>query len=220
MKIFTFFVFFMTSFYGTYAGSTSGSASAFGTNNIVIRSFQATTDGQHSEISWSFDKVEHAVTCLLQRSADGNNFTTIQSYEISANFYGETNYIDKETKPGINYYRLYIVKRAFAPHSSNIISIKINANGNPEKNYRVINPFTDKITISGDFTRAQKLQVEVIDMSGRVKMMKQLQVATPGAAVTIDANKISTGMYIIRLKDMGVSNAKPVMARCVYKNME
>lgn len=216
MKIFTLIALFAItlSFPGYSAVSPS---EAFGTNNIIIRQFSATTDGRVGNINWTFDEIQFEVTCWLQRSADGINFTTIQAYEVNPGINVKMKFEDRTAQSGINYYRLHIVKSGFVPLTSHIISIKITANENSEEDYRVVNPFTNQIAIAGDFTNSKKLQVELIDLGGRV-VVKHVNTIS-GSSIVIPANNISRGMYLVRVKDLN-NREEPMVTRWIYKNAD
>ena len=191
-----------------------------GVNNVTIKSFLATTDGKQTKVVWSLEKIEYDVTCHLERSTDGLNFFAIKSFQLEMGFEGSMNYADKTIMTaGTYFYRLHITKPGYIPFLSNIASVKISKNDNTEANYRVANPFTNQITINGNFEGSKKFQIELTDMNGRVRLVKEVFSSVQAQTIVLPASDISMGMYILRVKEISNTNSKPVVSKCVYKNV-
>ena len=202
----------------TTAFFLSSTVAFAGVNNVTIRSFLATTDGKQTKVVWILDKLDYNVTCYLERSSDGLNFSAIKSFNIEFGFEGSMNYTDNTITGGTYFYRLHITKPGYIPFLSNIASIKID-NNKAEKNYSVANPFTNQLTISGKFDSNKKFQIELTDMNGRVRLVKQVNSATQAQTIVLSASDISMGMYILRVKEISTNNTTPVISKCVYKNI-
>ncbi len=188
----------------------------FGANNIVLKSFLASTDGKSARLTWELAEMEQEVSCYIERSEDGLKFSTIESMHIKRGFNGVMSVIDKQINPGLNYYRLRISKTGFIPYLSNIISIRISKESEKEKDYRVINPFGQQITINGKFG-INPMRIEVADMNGKIRIGKTI---TPlnGQTISIPASTLDKGTYILRIKEEKAGVQTLILTKHIIKN--
>jgi len=215
MKIFTLNVLFFTCL--TIPDSAHNvSLTPFGANNIVLKSFLASTDGKSARITWELADMEQEVYCQIERSEDGRLFSTIETMHVKKGFSGVMSLIDKNIKPGSYYYRLHISKPGFRPYFSNIVSIRISKEDEKVNGYRVINPFDQQITINGKFG-VNTLLVEVADMNGRVRLIKTIQ-PLGAQSISIPASNLDKGTYIIRIKEEKAGEQVLILAKHIIKN--
>jgi len=199
----------------------AGSAETrFSPYNVIIKSFQVNSDGKSNHIMVELERMEHSVTGYLERSTDGVQFSTIRTFILEEGFSGTLSYADRDVKAGTYYYRIQIAKSNYVPFYSNIISVKIVAPETTAKPVRMSNPFNNTIVVNGDFKDAGRLQVELSDMSGKVRLVKMIDIAANTKTINIPASKLRKGMYIISIKESGDKDAQPLVTQCIYKNVE
>ncbi len=192
------------------------SSAPFSVNNVVLKSFLASTDGKSTRLTWELADMEQEVYCYIERSEDGLKFSTIETTHIRKGFNGVMSVIDNQIKPGLYYYRLHISKPGFIPYYSNIISIRINKESEKEKDYRVINPFGQQITVTGKFG-VSPLRIEVADMNGRVRISKTI---TPinSQSFSFPASTLDKGAYIIRINEEKAGEQTLILTKHIIKN--
>ncbi|MBC7851645.1 MAG: T9SS type A sorting domain-containing protein [Chitinophagaceae bacterium] len=217
MKIFTLSAFLLVAIVSS-SFSNSITASPFG---VVLKSFNATTDGKVTHVSWDFGDMEQEVTCLLERSEDGSAFSAVESFLVKQGFSGVMNFTDKKVAPGQFYYRLHVVKLGFIPFRSHVVSIRITKENdeNVATEYRVVNPFREQVTINGKF-KTGLLKVEVSGMDGRVRFRKTIQSIPNSESITFAAENLVKGTYIVRVSELKGDKSSLIMTKCIIKNAE
>ncbi len=199
------------------AGSVETRFSPF---NVIIKSFQVNSDGKSNHVMVELERMEHSVTGVLERSTDGVKFSAIKTFIIEEGFSGTLSYADRDVKAGTYYYRIQIAKSNYVPFFSNIISVKIMAPETTANTIRVPNPFSNTIVVNGDFKEAGRLRVELSDMSGKLRLVKMVDIASSTKSISIPASNLNKGMYIITIREMGSKDAKALLTQCIYKNVE
>lgn len=186
--------------------------------NVVLKNFQATTDGRYTRIVWELGDMEQEVTCLLERSIDGLQYNTVNTFPVKQGFRGKMNAVDNDLLPGIYYYRLRMVKPGFIPYVSPVVSIRITELAETGTAFKVVTPIHNQLTLVGTFT-APLISIEVADLSGRVHLSRQIQLNGPSDRINVDATSLTEGTYILRIREEknGVKNT--VYIRRVIKKM-
>ena len=192
------------------------SLTPFEVNNIVLKSFLASTDGKSARITWELADMEQEVLCNIERSEDGRKFSTIETMPVKKGFSGVMSLIDKNIKQGSYYYRLHISKPGFRPYLSNIVSIRISKENEKNNDYRVMNPFSEQITINGKFG-VNTLLIEVADMNGRVRLVKTINPFN-AQSISIPAPNLDKGTYILRLKEEKAGEQTLILTKHIIKN--
>ena len=188
--------------------------------NVIIKSFQVNSDGKSNQVVVELARMEHSVTGNLERSTDGVQFNSSKVFELEEGFSGTLSYNDRDVKSGTYYYRIRLSKSNFAPFTSNIISVKIAGAEANARSIRSPNPFTNTIVVNGDFGDADRIRVELSDMSGKVRLIKVIDINSTTKSISIPASSLNKGMYIIRVKQMGSKDAKLLVTQSIYKNAE
>ena len=194
--------------------------SKFSPYNVIIKSFQVNSDGKSNQVVVELARMEHSVTGNLERSTDGIQFNSIKTFELEEGFSGIISYSDRDVKTGTYYYRIRLTKSNFAAFTSNIISVKIAGAEANARSFRIPNPFTNTIVVNGDFGDADRVRVELSDMSGKVRLVKVIDINSATNSISIPASSLNKGMYIIRVKQMGAKDAKLLVTQSIYKNAE
>lgn len=217
MKTFTLIVLFVS---GILSSSFSNASplSPFSVKNVRIVSFQATTDGKSTAITWVLAEMEQGVACYLERSADGIKYSPIASYTIAEGFSGKMSAVDKDIKPGLYFYRLHMEKPGFIPFFSTIASIRINGSEDIA-DMRLINPFRNTVTIKAKFS-GNPLTVELTDLNGKIRLVTKIQPETGMESISFDASSLVKGVYIVRIKENTIDTQKIILTKRIIKQVD
>ena len=172
------------------------------TNKFVL---QAKYSNKVTSLSWEVDNNSAAIYYEIQRSDDGNDFTTIGRVDASA-VSGATKYtyIDKETGYGKNkFYRVRMITRGSMRYYSNVENVLVDSkavlvgtiNPNP-----VVNDFNVNIMLSGNNT----INVRVVDQGGKVVYNNKYSGHSGENKIVVsNMNRVKAGVYIV---EMSVEN--------------
>lgn len=162
---------------------------------VQLLTFTGEKSGQTVLLSWKTAQEQHNDHFEIERSADGNNFTTIGTLTGAGNTNAITSYSFSDTDPlaGINYYRLKQVDIDGRFEYSRFISVSFN---NLHRLTVFPNPATERLNIrlpqGHRFT-----SIRIIDGAGRIMMQRNL-----GSSITsqvLDIAKLPAGWYIVQL---------------------
>jgi Zn-dependent metalloprotease len=183
--------FLVDHFSGGGAGSTPGNV-PLTPLPIQLLSFRANLVNKQTNLSWATASEINTSSFEIQRSTDGQSFTTIQVLPAAGNSSVQRSYATTDEHPvsGRNYYRLKIVdidgKSSFSGiQSVNLITDNdISIYPSPAKNL---------ITIEGKFY-SQTLNISVMDMAGKTIAAYRKNYTGP---LSIPVNNLANGTYIL-----------------------
>ena len=190
----------VTSFSG--GGGGFGSGSTNGPLPITLTDFTVTKEGSISLAAWATENEENNSHFNLQRSLDGNEFTTlgkVNSKAVNGTSSVELkyNFMDKSPQIGHNYYRLEQVDQDGKMSYSDIIDLVWGADGSVVTIYP--NPATDKLNVDVSIDKVAQIEVRLLDMSGRVVKSVVQQSAKGMNNVSIGLGDIATGVYGVQI---------------------
>ena len=156
-------------------------------NNKVLLNWQV-----ENEISFARYEVE--------RSTTGTNFTSIGTIAANGSLIPLTYNFEDKLLPAseVLYYRLKLINTDGRFKYSNTIVLKMNgASGNSI----VVspNPFTNKFTIQYQSPINEKIQLQLLDMNGRVIQQQQYQVRAGVNQLYVAADQLATGTYVVKV---------------------
>lgn len=172
------------------------------TNKFVL---QAKYTNKSTSLSWEVDNNSVAAYYEVQRSNDGNDFTTIGRVEASATT-GAAKYTYTDRDPGFGknkFYRVRQITRGAIRYYSNVENVLVDAKAvlvgaitpNP-----VINDFSMNVMLSSNNT----ISVKVVDQGGKV-VYNNKYVGNKGEnkIVVSNMNRVKAGVYVV---EMSVDN--------------
>jgi hypothetical protein len=180
---------------------------------VKLLHFEGKLSGGKTILDWVTSQEINSDHFEVLKSIDGRNYQNIGSvtaagYSTVSVKYGFT---DIDPVNGINYYRLKIVDKDGGFEYSDIVVVRVN------QSHRIKvwpNPFTEKINISISMDRAGELNVRIIDVTGKVLKMKDVNVQKGSNQFSIDElGNLSTGIYLLELKNM--MNGQKQMIRLI-----
>jgi endoglucanase Acf2 len=163
---------------------------------------------EQSVLTWATSSEYNSDYFEIQRSSDGVNFETIGTRDAAGFSSGIINYsfIDQSPLKGNNYYRLreYDSDKSF--YQSHVVLL--NYAGSSIVNL-FPNPAKEELTLQLSALGGSRLQLEFIDVSGKVVFVKEILMEHDFAEQHLSLNGLAAGMYVITLKDQaGVTHSK------------
>ena len=178
-------------------------------NNIVLKSFQAIQVASGAKIIWEFTSEERDVTCHIEKSFDGINFSVIHTvFLTSTKAQALQSHIDTDLSPR-SYYRLRITKESYIPYISPIVTLSATRD---ETNS---NAFGKSNTVFGNLTEDQTIvSVRLLDLRGQSRIQQQLRGVDLDRSFRSAFGKLPSGYYVLRVSDQ---QNNLLLNRFIYK---
>jgi len=163
---------------------------------VKLNSFTVQKANNSAQLDWSTDQELNSSYFSIERSADGRKWNSILRVNAAGNSSTVKNYRAFDNTPlnGINYYRLkqFDVDGKF--EYSIVKSVSFS------KNYSISiapNPAKDFINISTTKNQGTVLNIQLVDVSGKVLKA----VLSADNRIKIATSGIAKGLYFIKIKD-------------------
>jgi hypothetical protein len=155
-------------------------------------------------LSWTTSKEDEPVTFTVERSSDGITFAPIGSVRSHNNYTAPVNsysFIDPVPVTGKIYYRLAITDQSGGLKYSRIINM-LRQGGENLGLTNIINPFNYSIEFDITAQSDSKVEVELIDMFGKIVLKNDYTVHTGINALSLpNTESLPAGTYIFRAKN-------------------
>jgi hypothetical protein len=179
-----------------------------------LLSFGGTLTNGYGNLTWSTSKELGKFHFELERSDDNVNYTRIYSVD-NRNDGNATNYYlftDPQLITGKKWYRLALVNEQNARKYSNVIQLNVNPLDFEIDN--LINPFKEKLSFNITLKKADKIDVELMDMQGKIVKSASF-IITPGtnSLQILNTDYLSPGIYTLR-----IHNSERVINKKVMKH--
>lgn len=166
-------------------------------------------------LSWATTREDKPYTFILEKSTDEINFAPIATINGRNNSSLETNYYsfpDPVRTTGKTWYRLVMTDQRGAKKYSRIINLN-----NLSKEFEVgniINPFNNKIYFDITTSRNTKIDVSLIDLSGRQVMKRSYTVYTGINSLSLEnTGSLPQGVYAMHIEGNGMLISKKVIKK-------
>jgi rhamnogalacturonan endolyase len=170
---------------------------------ITLQSFTASADGNKvSLLQWTTATEINGKHFIVQRSADGSNFTDIATVAANGNTSTAQQYTftDNAALQGKNYYRLKLIATDAVTTFSNIQLVNFVQDGLAAK-IITPNPFTKNITLQVSAIRQEKLTITLYNMAGKALASKATNMAVGSQYITLsDLSALANGSYVLEIK--------------------
>lgn len=214
MKIVTLTLLLFTGFSIT---ASANPYSAFGVKNVKLKSFTAMTDGKSVKLSWELAEMEHEVTCFIERSSDGINFTAVSTITINKGFTGIQTATNTPDRAGLYYYRLNMVKSGYIPFQSQIIAIRTLSEEYSPVLLSTAAFTSSQVVVKGRFVKGP-LEVQLADMNGQVRVSQVINLPANSESFSFSSGNLDKGIYIVRVKQ-NAGNAELAITKRVVKGL-
>jgi hypothetical protein len=185
-----------------------------GTLPVTFTSVKAYSQSSNINVEWKVDNESNIKQYVVEKSTDGNQFTSITSASPTNNFGGSASYLISDTKPaeGYNYYRIKSVDVNGAAATSNIVRVLIGKIGQEITVYP--NPVINgKINLVLNNQPAGKYGIRIFNKSGQVIKESLIQHSQGNSTETIQLdNYLPKGIYHLEINrpDGTLTNIKVV----------
>jgi hypothetical protein len=167
---------------------------------VVLLSFSASRQGSGVRVAWATASEQNSAYFLVQRSADGRTFETVEKVAALGTSLNHHDYgtLDAAPLPGLSYYRLRQVDQDGTGSYSPVVAVRFDGQAaspapalvaypNPTTGQRFQLLTTGLATTGGT--------VQLLDNVGRVVLTKVL---TPGTVETTlePASPLASGLYL------------------------
>lgn len=181
--------------------------------NIVLKNFQAIATPTGARIVWEFTSEERDVTCNLEKSTDGVNFTPLRTIQLASTRQQALHSYTDRNASGQTFYRLRITKASYQDFISPIVSVRSAENAAVTSNPIVIgqtaNSFFGELLLKPDV-----VCVQLVNINGQSKIKQYIKGTELERAFRPSFSNLPSGYYVLNIKD--VQN-QPLMTKCIYK---
>lgn len=169
---------------------------------VQFLNVSAQKKGSGVAISWATASEINNEYFDVEKSNDGGlNWYNVTRTQGSGNSSMTKNYGAYDAKPsvGANYYR---IKQVDVDGNSKYSATVVYKLAITKTDISVLaNPFTSNITIDFLSDRSQTVNSRLFDNTGRQALSQTITLGKGAARKTIDANKLTRGMYILQITD-------------------
>jgi uncharacterized delta-60 repeat protein len=191
-----------TSYNGTGRNRLARIFSTESTLPLRFLEFSGSSQGNDHNLNWKTADEQNTSHFDIERSLDARNFTKIGSV-VSANQSGIHVYSFSDTKSGLLgsksiYYRLRQVDLDGKFSYSKVIAFSLNAASNNIQLYP--NPVNHEVGLNISLNKAEKLEVRILDQSGRIMTQQKWDVQKGDSYLPINVQALLPGVYWLELK--------------------
>lgn len=193
----------------------TGTCAVYNTNDVItvtvnpdcfplpaeLLSFNAQVRNGLAELRWVAKQEQALQQYEIERSADGKIFTKIGTVAAKNNSIEES-YLFSDSEPvnGKMYYRIRLVTNANgAAKLSNTIAVSALSTGNFELS-NLVNPFSNRISFQLTVTKAEQVDLQLMDASGKLIYQTKVNVSKGTNAVNFETPVyLQRGNYLLRV---------------------
>ncbi|MEO0895428.1 MAG: PA14 domain-containing protein [Bacteroidota bacterium] len=171
---------------------------------IELLSFEAYPEGKDVYLNWTAELEENASHYLVEHSADGKQFQSLEEIPVKGEATGDWNYVypDRDPIRGTNYYRLKMIDLDGSFVYSEIRQVDMN--GNFLSVYPNPVPQGEMLQVKLDFEEARQVNVSIFDLAGREVINRQVEMSGSQMIEQISTRDWKRGTYIMVVKAAGV----------------
>lgn len=184
--------------YGPATMNSTG-LSASTTLPVVLTDFTTTAQGNTIVLNWSTQQESNSAYFIIERSADGINWSTQATVNAKGNSSVVSKYSYTDVRPlaNANYYRLKMVDLDNSFQYSKINSVRISTSGSVSV---YPNPATTNVYVSLPATISDNATLRLFNTAGQ--LMQQLTLTKGnGSTVTVPVQQYTAGTYLLQITD-------------------
>ncbi len=167
---------------------------------IVLTDFKAVKRGTTNVLSWVTSSEINSKVFITERSANGTDWTTLQSINASGNSNATIQYsaVDDSPLKGISYYRIKLLDKDGKFSYSKIVAVN---DGLSIKNLTVFpNPFATDVKVSITSETVSVADVRILSLDGRALINRKMNIQKGDNIVLLnDLGNLSKGNYILEV---------------------
>ena len=166
---------------------------------VKLISFAGSLNNNKISLQWAVAENENNDHFEVEKSTDGNDFITA-AVVMASEKSGTEGYTFNETmKSEKIYYRLRMFdnNRVATFSKTLLFENKIITTGSGLK---IVNPTSDKLSLSFSSTNDQSLEIKVYDLAGRMQLNQKINVYHGGNLITLPlSSAFKTGIYAVEV---------------------
>ncbi len=149
----------------------------------------------------------------IERSTDAKTYEKIGTVAGKGNTSQKSKYNFTDAAPlaGTAYYRLKQVDFDGAFAYSSVIAVDANVMVNNMQLQAHPNPFSNQVTVTVTAPQPESATVRLIDMQGRVLLVKQVELSKGLNELELNLNKLAFGMYLLKVSGNGIEASTRIM---------
>jgi hypothetical protein len=165
---------------------------------IDWQSFTGTTDNKFNYLNWVTASEQNTQSFEVQRSKDGVSFERIGTVTAAgtSNTSKSYNFTDRTPLVGQNYYRIRMIENTGNDAYSNVVVLEVS--GQPSGYTVYPNPTADQITLELEADKTELVEVQIMDVLGRVVVEKSFSVVNGKNQLQLDLKKLVAGNYSLK----------------------
>ena len=206
------------------AGNTSGNVnntSSFSANvdanlaslPVTLIDFTGREADGKAYLQWSTSEELNNHSFDIEKSSTGSNFSKIGNVKASAGTGGTVkkyNFTDIQLSGNINFYRLKQIDNDGKFSYSKVIALRREISGKSVKLFP--SPFKDNLNISINAVSGEKMDVSIIDQSGRTVKHYSMPISTGSNSFNLsNLSDLLPGTYVITIKGKTTSYQQKIV---------
>lgn len=167
---------------------------------IKLEYFKGSIKFKKTTLQWKSAFEQDVKLFIVEKSINGKNFYSLKTV-LPSNISGTTYSIDDTALAmGNNFYRLRIIHQNETTDFSSIVKLNYTK-GTPGNWALYPNPVEGAAFIDYRSLTTKNIQINVLDITGKLISSKQQRIVTGLNKVVIDASKLVPAMYILSIKN-------------------
>ena len=173
---------------------------------VKLSSFLVRKINKTVQINWGTDQEVNSSHFIIERSANGINWTSIATVNAVGNSNVHLDYVAFDNTPlnGINYYRLKQADLDGSAIYSEVRNVVFNI---PYEVSITPNPAKDVINVSVAGSHTQSFTVEISSVNGKKVLIEKVI----GTSVKINTSRLSKGIYFVKVVSGGNVGVEKVL---------
>ena len=165
---------------------------------IKIEYFNAAKGNGYNTLNWSAVSTSDQMIFDIERSADGKNFTAINSITATRlDCLQPFNYVDNSNLSGTVYYRIKITDFNGKVTYSSVVRI-----ATPQTDMKLVgvlpNPVSNTAQLNVVSDKKDNVQLYVVSMTGQLVQRSTVQLQPGSSIINLDVTNLQNGMYTIK----------------------
>ncbi len=181
-----------------------GATLASGLVPVTLTTFTGVKEGNRNILNWSTANETNNKAFELQRSANGEKFSSIATINSKAEngnssavlFYS---YNDEKPLVGTNYYRLRQLDKDGRESYSSIVVLKSISITKAEITRVYPNPVSEQLNVVINTPSSEKVNIRITDLVGKTIAEKMLQTNQGDNNIQFNTSSLSRGTYLIKI---------------------
>ncbi len=155
-------------------------------------------------LKWKSSFEENIRDFVIEKSLNGKDFFPLKQVSPKNISGSEYNTTDESLATGNNFYRLKVINTNGTVDRSAIVKINYNK-GTPSNWFIYPNPAEGNTSLQYQSTTTKMIALNVTDITGKLISTSGYRIIPGNNKITIPAERISSGMYLIKIVSEGVA---------------